>query len=78
MYLLSVLDPVFQKNETDISYSIFTQFENFQRSTQTMSEYIVEFERLYNLMKNKSMELPEAILAFKLLDKAGLERGDKQ
>ena len=77
-YLLSVLDPVFQKNETDISYSIFTQFENFQRSTQTMSEYIVEFERLYNLMKNKSMELPEAILAFKLLDKAGLERRDKQ
>ena len=43
-----------------------------------MNSYIIEFERLYNILKSKQMALPEAVLAFKLLDKASLGERDKQ
>ena len=77
-YLLKALDPVFKKNEIDILYTQYSNFEKLQRDGQKISDYIVEFERQYNLMKAKDMALPEAVLAFKLLDKAGLDQRDKQ
>ena len=76
--LLNVLDPIFQRNETDILYSLFKQFESFERGDKSISEYIIDFERIYNLLKNKEMALPEAVLAFKLLEKAGLDTKEKQ
>ena len=75
---MNVLDPIFKRNETDILYSLFKQFESFERGDKSISEYIVEFERIYNLLKNKDMALPEAVLAFKLLEKAGLDTKEKQ
>ena len=78
-YLLEQLDPVFKKNETDISYSIYTNFDSLERKIdQNIGDYIIDFERLYNLCKNKDMALPEAVLAFKLLDKARLDPKEKQ
>jgi hypothetical protein len=77
--LLKTLDKAFQKDETDIAYSVYTNFESLQRlEGQSMSEYIVEFERLYNLCRKHNMELPDAVLSFKILDKAGLPQKDKQ
>ena len=74
-YLLTALDPVFKKNEIDILYTQYTNIERLERNKeQKISDYIVEFERQYNLMKGKDMALPQAVLAFKLLDKAGLEQ----
>ena len=52
-HLLSVLDPIFKKNELDILYSLFKQLESFERRDESVSEYIVEFERQYNLLKRK-------------------------
>ena len=78
-YLLTALDPVFKKNEIDILYTQYTNIERLERNKeQKISDYIVEFERQYNLMKGKNMALPEEVLAFKLLDKAGLDQPDKQ
>ena len=77
-FLLNALDPVFKKNEIDILYTQYSNFEKLQRDGGKISDYIVEFERQYNLMKGKNMALPEAVLAFKLLDKAGLDQRDKQ
>ena len=78
-YLLEQLDPVFKKNETDISYSVYTNFDSLERKIdQNIGDYIIDFERLYNLCKSKDMALPEAVLAFKLLDKARLDPKEKQ
>ena len=77
-YLLQELDKVFKRNENDILYHKYREFEKFQRTTETMNSYIIEFERLYNILKSKQMALPEAVLAFKLLDKASLGERDKQ
>ncbi len=43
-----------------------------------MVEYIVEFKRRYNRLLKFKMKLQDAVLAFKLLDTAGLTVKDKQ
>ncbi|CAC5404047.1 unnamed protein product [Mytilus coruscus] len=44
----------------------------------SMSDYIIEFEQRYNKCKKYDMGLPDAILAFKLLDNAGLSQSHRQ
>jgi transposase InsO family protein len=77
--LLDALDAVYKKDEIDLAYTVYSNFENFRRSEgQSMVEYIVVFERLYQLCKRHKMELPDTILSFKLLDNAGLTGKDRQ
>ena len=55
-YLLSALDPVFKKNDIDILYTLYTNFEKLERNKeQKISDYIVEFERQYSLMKGNGL-----------------------
>ena len=61
--LLVALDAVFKKDEVDIAYSAYSGFDSYKRGSETMSEYIVEFERRYNLCRKHKMELPDAVLA---------------
>lgn len=73
------LDTVYLKEEKDRQYDAYTEFDNIKReSNVTMLDYIVEFERTYNKMSKLKMKLPDAVLAFKLLDTAGLCVKDKQ
>ncbi|KAI4873784.1 hypothetical protein NFI96_002219, partial [Prochilodus magdalenae] len=77
--LLQKLDTVYLKEEKDRQYDAYTEFDNIKReSNVTMMDYIVEFERVYNKMSKLKMKLPDAVLAFKLLDTAGLTVKDKQ
>ena len=43
-----------------------------------MEEFILEFEKRYNRIKQKEMTLPTCVLAFKLLDASGLSHRDRQ
>ncbi|KAG1685087.1 Acidic leucine-rich nuclear phosphoprotein 32 family member A [Nymphon striatum] len=43
-----------------------------------MEDYVMEFEKLYNKTKKFNMELPQAVLAFKLLEYSELEMKDRQ
>jgi len=43
-----------------------------------MADYIIEFEQRYNRIKKYDMTLPDAVLAFKLLDTACLEEKSRQ
>ena len=77
--LLEELDKLFQKDKVDLAYSAYKRFDNFARtSDMAMSEFIVEFEKRYNTAKKHVNELPDTILAFKLLDSAGLDDSQKQ
>ena len=61
--LLKTLDEVYKKDDVDIAYSVYTKFENFRRvDGMSMTDYIVEFERLYHLCKKHNMALPDAVL----------------
>ena len=77
--LLQKLDTVFLKEEKDRQYEAYTEFDNIRRDSKvSMLDYIIEFERIYNTMSKLKMKLPDSVLAFKLLDTAGLVVKDKQ
>lgn len=76
--LLKTLDKVFEKEKIDNSYEAYKMFDKYARTNEAISEYIVEFERRYNRCKKFEMPLPDAILAFKLLDGAGLDLRERQ
>ena len=77
--LLTKLDSVFLKEEKDRQYEAYTEFDRITRDNDiSMADYIVEFERRYNRMGKFQMELPDAVLAFKLLDTARLNVKDRQ
>jgi hypothetical protein len=44
----------------------------------TESDFIIEFDKCYNKAKKYEMALPEAVLAFKILDNAGFTVQEKQ
>ena len=55
-----------------------TSFDKYHREPSVkISDYIVEYEQRYNKCKKYEMLLPDAILAFKLLDNAGLSQSDR-
>ena len=62
-----------------MAYEAYTLVEQCKRHESTsITDHIVEFERKYNQIKKHKMVLPEPILAFKLLDCAGLSQKEKQ
>ena len=67
--LLSKLDKVFQSETIDEVYNIYSCFIDFNRHDDTdMNDYIIEYEHIYKRMEDFDMKLPDAVLAFKLLD----------
>lgn len=77
--LLDALDGVFLKEEKDRAYDAYTDFDRIRREKEvSMADYIVNFEQRYNKMRKFDMALPDAVLAFKLLDTANLDVKDKQ
>ena len=76
--LISELDKLFEKDKVDQAYAAYTRFDKYERETSVkISEYIIEFEQRYNRCKKYEMVLPDTILAFKLLDNAGLNQSDR-
>ena len=77
--LLERLDKVFLRDDKDKAYEAYKSFDTFQRQeNMSMTDYIVEFDKRYNKSKKYEMSLPEAVLAFKILDNAGLTSKDRQ
>ena len=78
-FLVTELDKLFEKDKVDQTYSAYTDFDKYRReSTMDMSEFIINFEQKYNICKKYEMTLPDTVLAFKLLDNAGLSQTDRQ
>ena len=77
--LLAKLDNLFMKEEKDQVYEAYSSFDRITRdSSVSMADYIIDFEQRYSRMKKYKMELPDAVLAFKLLDTACLDMKDRQ
>lgn len=74
--LMEALDAVSLKEENDRAYDAYTDFDRIRRVS--MGDYIIYFEQRYNKMCKFDMALPDAALAFKLLDTANLDIKDKQ
>lgn len=77
--LLAKLDDLFLKEEKDRIYEAYSDFDRIIKEVNTsMADYIIDFEQRYSRMKKYNMELPDAVLAFKLLDTACLDVTDRQ
>lgn len=77
--LLNALDVVYKKDIIDSAYEAYTNFESFKKiDTMIMSDYINEFEHRYTRTKKHDMSLPDAVLAFKLLDNSNLNTKERQ
>uniref|UniRef100_A0AAV2KYC4 Integrase catalytic domain-containing protein n=1 Tax=Knipowitschia caucasica TaxID=637954 RepID=A0AAV2KYC4_KNICA len=77
--LLAKLDAVFLIEEKDRAYEAYSHFDSITKgSALSMADYIIDFEQRYNRMKKYNMTLPDAVLAFKLLDTACLEEKSRQ
>lgn len=77
--LLAKLDNLFLKEEKDRTYDAYSDFDRILRDGNvSMADYIIDFEQRYSRMRKYKMELPDAVLAFKLLDTACLDVTDRQ
>ena len=77
--LILFMDKIFKKDELSEAYEAYTDFDRFRRSKVTsMEDYVTEFEKLYNKTKKFKMDLPQPVLAFKLLEYSELEMKDRQ
>ena len=67
------------REEKDQAYKAYSEFGRIPRKDDVpMGEYIEDLEQMYNKIRQSNMNLPDAVLAFKLLDTAVLDVKDKQ
>ena len=72
--LLAKLDGLFLKDENQRIYVSLKSFEKYKREfSQSIDSYINEFERFYNKVKSYGIVLPDAVIAYRLLESANLE-----
>lgn len=77
--LIAFMDKIFKKDELSEAYEAYTEFDRFRRSkVSSMENYVTEFEKLYNKTKKFKMDLPQPVLAFKLLECSELDMKDRQ
>ena len=77
--LINALDSLYKRETIDLSYEAYMNFDKFKKmDSMNMVDYIVEFERLYTQCVKYEMQLPNAVLAFKLLDSCNLSQRDRQ
>lgn len=75
--IVAKLNEHFQKDKVQRSYLELEKFEKFRRSSgMKMNDYITEFERLNNRIKDHEMTLPDGVVAYKLLHHANLNENE--
>ena len=74
--LITIFSEAFGKDSADRTYEIYEQFGNLKRGSKSMSEYIAQFDLLNSKLIQNKIELPDVLLACKLLYSAELEKRD--
>ena len=78
-YLVKELDAIFEKDKTDKTYETYELFDKYRKNDEiSMIDYINKFEQNYNKCKKYSIELPDAVLAYKILDGANLSDTERK
>ena len=77
--ILEQLDKLYLKDRHQTAYLAYEAFEKFQRPVaMSMTDFINEFERMYHKLKQHKMELPDGVLAYRLLKSAHLSEQHEQ
>ena len=71
--LIKKLKTLYDKGAEQAAFIAYEEFETFQRPpSMSILDYINEFERSNNKIKSKKIELPDAVLAYRLLKSANV------
>ena len=77
--ILERLGKLYLKDRHQTAYLAYEAFEKFQRPVaMSMTNFINEFERMYHKLKQHKMELPDGVLAYRLLKSAHLSEQHEQ
>ena len=77
--ILEQLDKLYLKDRHQTAYIAYEAFEKFQRPVaMSMTDFINEFERMYHKLKQHKVELPDGVLAYRLLKGAHLSEQHEQ
>ena len=77
--LLDKLDAIFKEEKVNEAYRAYAKFDKFQRPEgMSIDDYILDFDYLYAKMYEHGLQLPDVMKAFRLLDGANLEEGDRK
>ena len=76
--VLNFLDTELGKNAIDDAIGKWEDFDSCRKTeSQTLDEFISDFEMKYNRIKSTGTKLPEEILAFMLLKRSGISQVEK-
>ena len=71
--LMKKLEELFAKDSEQAAFTAYEQFETFMRPTEMeMVDFINEWDRRYAKITEKKMELPDGVLAYRLLKSANV------
>ncbi|GAB1599884.1 hypothetical protein Ahia01_000265900 [Argonauta hians] len=71
--LMTKLKQLYAIDNEQRIYQAYEEFENYTRPTNiSMTDFLNEWERRYNQLKARDIELPDAVLAYRLLKSAKL------
>ena len=77
--LITRLDKWYKEDDLSAAYGAWTNFDTYKKIYDvTMDNYISEFMRRNNELTKHDVKIPNSILAFKMLDNAGLDFKEKQ
>ena len=65
--LIKLMDSILLKDSLSDAFDKYNDFEKYSRTTESVSEFIEEFDLKYTRLSKFSIKLPPEILAFKLL-----------
>ena len=74
--LVTFMDKHLLKDELEGAFDKFVAFEKYERESESVIEYLSEFDVRYRKIEKLGMSLPSHILAFKLLLQANLEKDE--
>ena len=77
--LLEHLDKWYKKDKLSGAYDAWNNFDKYTKEgNESIETYIFEYQKRCKSLEKHSIDIPKCVLAFKLLDCAGLEHREKQ
>lgn len=76
--ILEELDKSFKKDNLSVVCEVWSDYINYKKGCETMSEYITEYEKRVSQLKREKITLPDVVLAMQLLNGCELEKKDRQ
>ena len=75
--ILKRLDKLYLQETSQSAYLAYHEFETFKRPrTMPIKEYLIKYDSLYNKIKCHEMEIPDGVLAYRVLNSANLNEDE--